>query len=83
MQEARDTTEHRDAIRSVLAGFDKLRLEKVGTDARAMKASPGNGHQAYELRLAVQTEIRRLERDGFIEPWKRRASLLNEAKKPL
>jgi predicted ATPase len=59
VQEVGDTTEYRDALREVLDGFDKVRLEKVGTEARAMTAVFRQNGAPYELRLGELSDGQR------------------------
>jgi predicted ATPase len=51
LQEHGDSFEYRAVLQATIPGFQKLRLEKVGSEARTLVAVFGSGKEEYELAL--------------------------------
>jgi predicted ATPase len=77
VQEYGDSFEYRSVLQKTMDDFQKLRLEKVGADARTLLAVFGTGRGEYEMRLGELSDGQRsllvlyglvhfLERQGYL-----------------
>lgn len=60
VQEHGDSFEYRAALQQTIPDFRKLRLEKVGTEARTLVAVFGTGKEEYELALEELSDGQRV-----------------------